>query len=212
MMRRRLLLAAALCAAAAPPPPPPPPQPQQQIGPTALHPGEVLRGRFVQERHLSGFANVPRTEGRFVLAPGHGLIWQADTPFAVRTVITPAGLTQRIGTDEVLRLSARRIPFLARLSDMLTGTLARDWSALEQDFVLARSGDAASWQVVLTPRRAPDPATMPFARIVVAGGGLVDSVEMVRPGGDTDMVRFHDQRVGPAPLDAGEQRALDGNG
>jgi hypothetical protein len=111
-------------------------------GPIPLRPGEVLRGRFEQQRHLAGFTSVLRSEGHFVLAPGCGLIWQAETPFAVRTVITPGGLTQRIGDEETLRLSTDRVPFLAHLSDMLTGTLAHEWHALEQDFAIARSGDA----------------------------------------------------------------------
>jgi hypothetical protein len=202
--RRALLLAAVSVAAGA--------AAAAEIGPLALQPGEVLRGGFVQERRLTGFAGVLRSEGRFVLAPGRGLIWQAETPFAVRTVITPAGLTQRIGEEETLRLSAARIPFLARLAEMLTGTLARDWRALEQDFSLARSGDAAAWQVVLTPRRPPDPAAMPFERIVVSGGRLVDMVEMARPGGDADTVRFRDQTVARGGLDEAERRLLDSNG
>ena len=201
MRRRALLLALALPAVAR----------AQEIGPLALRPGEVLRGGFVQERRLTGFTGVLRSEGQFVLAPGRGLIWQAETPFAVRTVITPSGLTQRIGAEETLRLSAARIPFLARLADMLTGTLARDWRALEQDFSLARSGDAAGWQVVLTPRRAADPAGMPFERIVVHGGRLVETVEMIRPGGDADSVRFRDQTIGHLPLRPDEQSLLDGN-
>lgn len=205
MLNRRFILAGALCAW-------PVLARTREVGPVPLRPGEVLRGRFVQERHLSGFASALRTEGRFVLAPGHGLIWEAETPFAVRTVITPAGLSQRVGEEETLRLSAKRIPFLARLSDMLTGTLARDWSALEPDFSLSRSGEAAAWQVVLTPRRAPDPATMPFERIVVTGGRLVDSVEMARPGGDADTVRFTEQTVSPGPLREDERQLLGGGG
>ncbi len=50
---------------------------------------EVLRGSFAQQRQLSGFKTPLRTEGRFVLAPVRGLIWQAEKPFAVTTVITP---------------------------------------------------------------------------------------------------------------------------
>lgn len=203
--RRRGLLAGALYAWAST-------ARADDTGPAPLALGEVLRGRFVQERRLSGFSGVLRTEGRFVLAPGQGLIWQAETPFAVRTVITPAGLTQRIGEDETLRLSAGQIPFLARLADMLTGTLVGDWRALEQDFTLARSGGNAAWQMVLTPRHAPDPATMPFERIVVTGGHLVDTVVMSRPGGDSDTVRFHDQTLSRVRLGEDERHLLDSNG
>jgi hypothetical protein len=201
-MTRRALLLAASCWA--------PRAWAQPTGPTPLSPGEVLRGRFVQERHLAGFARVFRTEGRFVLAPGRGLIWQAETPFAVRTVITATGMTQRIGEEETLRLSAARIPFLARLSAMLAGTLTRDWSTMERDFVLSRSGDAAEWEVILTPRRAPDPATMPFERITVRGGRLVEWVEMARSGGDTDTVRFAEQTLSRGPLTAEEARWIVG--
>ena len=56
-----------------------------------LEVGQVLRGHFVQERHLKGFNAPLRTEGSFVLAPGKGLIWRAEKPFAVTTVITAAG-------------------------------------------------------------------------------------------------------------------------
>src|SRR5688572_2926077 len=41
--------------------------------------GEVLRGRFTQQRFLQGF-NAPLTStGSFILAPGRGVLWRAET-------------------------------------------------------------------------------------------------------------------------------------
>ena len=205
-MRWRLVLAGVVCAAVARA------AAAQPVGPAPLRPAEILRGSFEQIRRLTGFAAALHTLGHFLVVPGRGLIWQAESPFEVRTVITPSGLTQRIGEEETMRLTADRVPFLARMADMLTATLARDWQALERDFVIARSGDAAAWQVVLTPRVAPHASAMPFERIVVAGGRLVETVEMSRPGGDSDTVIFHDQTVSHLPLSDAEARILDGNG
>lgn len=174
---------------------------------TTLSAGQVLRGRFVQERHLHGFDAPLRTEGRFVLAPGKGLIWQAETPFAVTTVITPAGLVQDIDGSETMRLPAARLPFLSRLYGMLSGALSGDWRALDPDFVVARSGDARHWRAELTPRRS-DPTGMPFSRINVSGSQFVDQVRIDKPDGDSEQLAFLDQVLSDEPLHPDEAAIL----
>lgn len=169
--------------------------------------GHVLRGRFVQTRRLQGFTRPLVTEGRFVLSPDLGLIWRAETPFAVTTVMSPAGLVQEMQGNETFRLASDRIPFLSRLYAMLGGALSGDWSALDADFTVARSGDAGAWQATLTPRAAPS-QTMPFQSIETHGGCFVDTVELLKPGGDSDTLRFLDQAVTTGPLSADEVTAL----
>jgi hypothetical protein len=166
---------------------------------------QVLRGRFGQERHLRGFDAPLRTEGRFVLAPGRGLIWQAETPFAVTTVITAAGLVQEVDGSETMRLPATRLPFLSRLYGMLSGALSGDWRGLEADFVVVRSGDAAHWRAELTPRRAD---AVPFSGIVVSGGRFVDQVRIDKPNGDWEGLVFLDQVLSDGPVGAGEASLL----
>jgi len=160
--------------------------------PQPLGPGELLRGRFVQERFLSGFERPARSEGSFILAPGQGLIWKVETPFAIITAITPTGLVQSVNGRETLRLDAARMPFLSNLYEMMTGTLVGDWSAVEANFRVSRDGRA----VVLTPiNEAP---ALPTIRAYVSKN--VDAVEMVRPGGDRDRLDFNSQQVSSSPL------------
>src|SRR5580700_533468 len=64
--------------------------------PSTLKASEILRGRFVQDRQLAGFAKPLQTEGTFVLVPGRGLIWRASTPFQSTTVITPDGIVGQV--------------------------------------------------------------------------------------------------------------------
>jgi hypothetical protein len=185
----------------------------QAAGPNeALQPGQVLRGRFVQERHLQGFTAPLKTEGHFLLAPGKGLIWRAETPFAVTTVISAAGLVQEVNGTQTMRLPASRLPFLARLYDMLGGALAGDWRGLEGDFVVTRSGGDQAWTVALTPRKAADAMTMPFAAITARGGRFVDGVKMAKPDGDSDDLAFLDQTLSAAPLTGDEAAALESAG
>jgi hypothetical protein len=166
-----------------------------------LKAGDVLRGRFVQERHMQGFATPLRSEGRFVVAPGRGLIWRAETPFAITTVVTPAGLVQSIDGAETSRLSTARLPFLARLYDMLTAALAGDWGGLEGAFTVTRKGE----YVVLKPPRPDDPN---LPAITARLGRFVDEVEIMKPGGDRDRLLFSEQVLDVRPLDAAEAALL----
>lgn len=159
-----------------------------------LGPNQILAGRFVQERHLRGFDAPLRTEGNFILVPGRGLIWRAESPFAITTVITAAGLTQDAGGAETLRLSAARLPFLNRLYAMLLGALSGDWRGIEADFLVTRTGTDAAWDARLTPK-APIDAAIPFSAITLSGGRFVDRVRIEKPNGDVDAIGFLDQSV-----------------
>ena len=177
----------------------------------ALGEGQVLRGAFVQERFLKGFQAPLKSEGRFVLAPGRGLIWRTEAPFAVTTVMSPAGLVQEVKGNETMRLPAARLPFMSKLYTMLGGALTGDWKALEDMFAVERGGDADAWTLHLTPRRADDPA-MPVRAIAVRGGRFVEAVEIVKPDGDRDRLSFRDQALSSAPPSADEATLLSSAG
>ncbi len=166
--------------------------------PLTLCPGEALRGHFVQERFLSGFERPVRSEGSFLLLPGTGLIWHGETPFPVVTAITANGMVQSVGGKETLRIPVAKAPFLAHLYEMMSGVVVGDWTALEGDFETVRDDR----RIVLTPRRTD--LSLPLPVIAVEVGQLVERVEMTKPNGDRDLLRFSRQTVGSSALSADE--------
>lgn len=188
------LLTAALASAQPPPP--------------TLKDGDILRGQFVQERHLTGFERPLRTEGRFVVVPGQGLIWHAARPFELITVVTAAGVVQSIGGTETTRLSAARLPILSRLYTVMAGALAGNWQPLEHDFVVARAAEGERVQITLTPRRPDDLAAGGMGAIQATVGRFLEQVEITKPGGDFDRLTFSAQSVSSGPLSADETAAL----
>jgi hypothetical protein len=168
---------------------------------------DVLRGSFTEEKHLQGFNGPINSEGHFVVAPEHGVIWDIEKPFATTTVITPVGLVQSVGGVNVMRLPAQKIPFMLRLYDMLGGVLAGNWKALETDFIVTRSGDDQNWQVMLSPRHTNNPA-MPFSSITVSGHQFVENVVLLKPDGDSDSLTFLHEVLSSKPPSAAEKRAF----
>jgi hypothetical protein len=163
-------------------------------GQTALKDGQVLRGRFQQDRFLKGFDAPLKTAGSFTLVAGGGLIWRAETPFRVTTVMSPEGLVQEVDGKQTMSLASTRIPFMTKLYSMLSGALIGNWSDLESTFKIVRTGDAKKWELRFTPVAANDPA-MPIEAIVISGRRLVEDVVVKRSDGDYDHLRFSGQSL-----------------
>ncbi len=171
--------------------------------------GEVLRGRFVQERALAGFDAPLRSEGRFAFSTERGLIWRTEKPFSIVTAISSAGLTQLSGGTEVLRLPATRMPALARMFDLIRGALVGDWRALEEYFSVRRHPDGDGWRVTLVPRTT---SAAPFESVEIAGGRFAERIEIRKPGGDVDRLRFSGQAISSVPFTPDELALLGGPG
>ena len=176
--------------------------------PERIAPGQVLRGQFVQEREMQGFSAALKTTGDFVLAPGSGLIWQAKEPFAVTTVMTADGLSQRNGKVQMLDLPASKAPFLVQLYDILGGALAGNPQALEQHFDIKRSEGTDGWRLVLTPKAQGAGGAMPVSEIEITGHRFVDQVVIQKDSGDRDRLTFAGQSLDRGPLDAAEAELL----
>jgi len=173
-----------------------------------LHAGEWLSGRFVQERHIAGLSAPLHSEGTFVLAAGKGLIWHSEKPFDTSVIITPAGLLQLVDGREAQRIPATRVPFLAQLYDMLAGALGGDSSTLARRFSVERHESSSGWSILLKPLHPDDPAAAALQSIAITGSRFVDTVEVHRPKGDWDQLRFSDQTRSSASLPPADAKLL----
>jgi len=173
-----------------------------------LREGQILRGRFEQERHLEGFQAPVKSTGTFLLVPGRGLVWRTELPFAVTTVISPAGLMQEVRGRETMRMPAAKLPFMSKLYAMLSGTMAGDWSALASAFNVVHIPEAKGWSLRFTPLKAGDP-TLPVQTIQARGHKFLDEIELVKPNGDRDRLVFLDQKIETAQPAAQEAALFD---
>jgi len=202
MIRLFLGLLVGFAAAATMTAPPTPAAPAIEVAPLAK--GQVLRGRFEQLRFLQGFQAPLKSAGTFVLAPELGLIWRTETPFALTTVMTPAGLVQEVSGRETLRMPSARIPFMSKLYAMLGGALTGDWEGLSNAFNITRKTEGKSWRLKLEPLRADDPG-MPIRTIDLHGSRFLEDVDVVKLNGDRDHLVFLNQKLesaSPTPEEA----------
>ena len=195
-MMRRLLLAALLLAA---------PLAEafdlDQLGAQLAEPA-VVRGPFIQEKHLRALPQPLTSKGDFVLSRAHGLLWQLRSPLKQDYRIDSQGIARR--TPQGWQMQPGQ-DIAAQQSRLFLAVLQGDHSGLARDFELQLSGNAAAWQLTLVPHSRL--LRQIFSRIRIDGGALVERIELVETQGDRTLMRMPDSQA-RAKLDEQERAAF----
>ncbi|MDX1722127.1 MAG: outer membrane lipoprotein carrier protein LolA [Pseudomonas sp.] len=172
-----------------------------QLGAQLAKPA-VVRGPFIQEKHLRALPQPLTSRGQFVLSREHGLLWQLHSPLQQDYRIgdqgiarrTPQGWQQQPGQD-----------IAAQQSRLFLAVLRGDHAGLADDFELQLSGDAEAWQLSLTPRSRL--LQQIFSAIHIQGGALVERIELAETQGDSTLLRLPQSQVDDS-LSEAERLAL----
>lgn len=162
----------------------------------------VVRGDFIQEKHLRALPQPLTSRGHFVLARDHGLLWLLQQPIRQDYRLTAQGIARRSeqGWQAVDPQGSS-----ARQNQLFLAVLSGDTPALQRDFQLELSGEAKAWRLQLTPRGAL--LKQIFADIDIQGGEAVTQIELHEAQGDRTLIRLLDSRIDDT-LTAREQRDL----
>lgn len=103
---------------------------------------ETVEAAFIQNRRLKSLDMTLAITGRLALEKGKRMAWLVREPMRYMCVISEQGLAQWDGdSGEVLKLSAKRIPWLRLIYGSLSGWLSADLDALEKEFTVETSGE-----------------------------------------------------------------------
>jgi len=145
----------------------------------------VIRGEFVQEKHLRAMPQALTSRGEFVLSREAGLLWLLQTPIRQDYRITDHGIARRVQQHWQAQPNNT---IAARQSRLFLAVLGGDYQGLARDFNLTLSGDAQRWQVRLVPRSVL--LGKIFEHIDIHGGALVERVELNETQGERTVLRL----------------------
>lgn len=163
---------------------------------------EVVRGEFVQEKHLRSLTLPLSSRGQFVLSRQQGLLWKVQQPFAQSYRIDVQGVS--LLTENGWQSQPGQ-NVAARQSRLFLAVLQGDQQALEADFTLQLQGDAQQWQLQLLPKALF--LQQIFKVIEIHGGALVERIELHETQGDRTVMRMLNSQADNALLDD-EQHAF----
>ncbi len=162
----------------------------------------VVRGDFIQEKHLRALPQPLTSQGQFVLARDHGLLWLLQQPIRQDYRISALGIARR---SEQGWQALDPQGSSARQNQLFLAVLGGDTQALQRDFDLQLNGDPDAWRLQLTPRGAL--LRQVFETIEIEGSDTVTRIELREVQGDRTVLRLLDSRLDDT-LTAREQRDL----
>jgi hypothetical protein len=149
-----------------------------QLGQPAL-----VRGPFVQEKHLRALPQPLTSKGQFVLSRELGLLWFLQSPVQQGYRIDASGIARR--TPQGWQPQPGQ-DVAAQQSRLFLAVLKGDHSGLARDFDLQLEGSAQAWQLQLRPRSLL--LKQIFSRIQIQGGALVERIELHETQGDRTLL------------------------
>lgn len=169
----------------------------------------VLHGEFTQEKQVAGFKNPLRSQGRFVLAQDHGVIWTTLKPFPSEVVVTRDRILsrQRDGSSRV-ELDGRQQPAMRSVNAIMFALMSGDAQALSAQFtVKVEALPDNGWKMQLTPRSAM--LGKVFTALTLSGDRYVRQVQITEANQDVTHIHFAGMSETPAQLSADEGRKFE---
>jgi len=164
----------------------------------------VLRGDFTQEKQVTGFKNPLRSQGRFVLAQDHGVIWTTLKPFPSEVVVTRDRILSRQSDGSTrVELDAKQQPAMRSVNAIMFALMSGDAQALSAQFTV--KVDALpnnGWKMQLSPRSAM--LGKVFTGLKLSGDRYVREVEITEANQDVTRIHFAGMSETPAALNAQE--------
>lgn len=161
---------------------------------------DVLRGEFTQEKQVAGFKNPLRSQGRFVLAQDHGVIWTTLKPFPSEVVVTRDRILsrQRDGSSRV-ELDGRQQPAMRSVNAIMFALMSGDAQTLSAQFtVKVEALPDQGWKMQLSPRSAT--LGKMFIGLKLSGHRYVREVEITEANQDVTRIHFAGMSETPAKL------------
>lgn len=163
---------------------------------TQLAKPAVVRGPFIQEKHLRALPQPLTSQGTFVLSRDAGLLWQLRSPLTQDYRIDANGIARR--TPQGWQLQPGQ-DVAAQQSRLFLAVLKGDHSGLARDFDLQLSGSSAAWQLTLIPHSLL--LKQIFSSIRIDGGALVERIELHETQGDHTVMKMPQSQAGDALTD-----------
>lgn len=165
----------------------------------------VLRGTFVQHKHLAELKQALVSSGHYVVARNRGLLWQVQKPVDSTLVITPEALTESTNGQQTARISAKQQPALGAVASILLAVFQGNTSQLSQYFDIQHA-DSTAHVLTLTPKT--DAVRSFIDKLTLSGRDTIRRIRIDQPGGDYSVIDLTPSNDTTRALTPAERRAF----
>lgn len=160
----------------------------------------VLRGSFIQTRHLQLISKPLQSSGRFLLSD-MGLYWEQDEPLKSVMIADGERLLQRVGDSPLQSIDVARNPVVLTFSQSFLSIFKGNEDELRSHFdleFLPGVDEASSWMIVLTPISYP--MSEAIASINISGREYIEELKVNSRSSEETIISFSNLQTEPDEL------------
>jgi len=162
----------------------------------------IIKGNFVQEKHLTRFNRSLESSGNFIIAVKQGMVWETLKPFPSTMVMGNDFIMQSRPDGRKSVLSAQGNETFTQMASVISAVFSGQSQGLLKNFDVYFSGSVSDWTMGLLPR---DSVFASFiAKIILSGDSVMRSIKLFEQSGDTTTYTLSNQSY-PAGLNDDEK-------
>lgn len=165
-----------------------------------------IRGDFTQSRYLKVLSKPLISQGKFIFAQQHGMVWQQVSPFRNSLVMTKTALYSQDSQQQWQKTEINQAGAGAQIAQLLPNVikalLSGNITAMQQSFKLyIQPNTTGQWQLGLVPK---DPLlAKAFKQLILTGKQQLQQLIIISPQQDKTVIDFkqlHSSALTPAEI------------
>ena len=148
---------------------------------------QIIRGKFIQNRTLSGVSKKLVSEGYFLVDKQRGILWVTEKPIYQALTVTDATISIKNKSGTLMNLDSRNQPSIKYINELMLAIFSGDMNAIERVFNYTGEVTSKGWILDLTQKNA---SSAVFKNVVITGGSVISRITLTSKDGDVTDITF----------------------
>jgi outer membrane lipoprotein-sorting protein len=151
----------------------------------------ITRGKFIQNRILTGVTKKLTSEGYFLVDRNRGILWITEKPIYQVLVVTNSGITIRNKSKTLMSLNSRNDPSLRYVNELILSIFSGEIDSLDKIFEPSVEIFSKEWVLDLIPKNV---GSNLFKKVSIAGSTVISRITFTSRDGDVTDITFIEVR------------------
>jgi hypothetical protein len=156
---------------------------------SSMNTQSIARGKFIQNRTLTGVSKKLTSEGYFLVDKNRGILWVTEKPIYQILLVTDTGISIRNKSNALMTLNSRNNSSVKYVNDFMRAVFSGDMYSLDKIFNHSGEISSKGWVLDLIPKNT---SSTIFKKVSISGDSVINHIIFTSAEGDITDIAFID--------------------
>ena len=149
----------------------------------------ITRGKFIQNRILTGVSKKLTSEGYFLVDKNRGILWVTEKPIYQALSVAVTGIVIRNKSNTLMNLNSQNAPSVRYTNELMRAIFSGDMSSIDKIFNYSGEISSKGWKLDLIPKNT---SSTIFKKVSISGDAVINHITFTTVEGDITDIAFSD--------------------